>query len=471
MNRRASFRRKKPSKAKQAKSNLPKNAPLIQVTISHIGGRGDGVGTAEFTHNYETKEHHIFVPDTLAGEDVIVQPTNLSGQGIQAELRELVKSADNRKAPDCAASPACGGCQFQHMEPSSYQTWKKDQLVATLRRAGIEPEVWRDAYFAPSYQRRRARLAFRRRQDDVIIGFRARQSHQIIFPAECTVLAPEILALVTQLRDDIFMSLQSGMTGEVEITLCDNGCDIVIYSDDVISGDVTTSLTQKAAANDEIVRLCVVTKGEEPLLLFATEAPAISWQLSDANPDNRIILHPAPASFLQADRQAETIMAQDIFECLSGCERIVDLFAGSGTLSSHLLFNGNTASTISAFDSGQTALSAYEAIAHRNGKSMQLETTARNLFHAPLTPKELEGFDAAIIDPPRAGASAQMPALAQSQIPHIIMVSCNPHSFAKDAQILLEGGYHCRWARLVDQFALTSHSELIAYFFKDCESD
>ena len=466
--RRPSKGRSKSQRSQQAKSNLPKNAAPLRVTISHIGGRGDGVGTADYTYQYQTKSHQVFIPDTLPGEEVIAQPTNLNGQGIQAVLTELITSADDRKSPDCGASPRCGGCQFQHMSYQSYQRWKSDQLHQVFEKFNIQPEAWRPSFSASQNQRRRARVAFRRRQDDVIIGFRERSTHQIIFPEDCSILAPALYDLLKELRDNILLCLPNGHYGEIDLTLCDNGCDVSIHHDSAWPEEVMTALTIKAAES-HIIRLTMIENRGAPYLLFTSQQPTISWQLPEGASQTNITLQPAPASFLQADRQAEQVMASDIYDALSSCEMILDLFSGSGTLSAPLLFRDPAPRKISAYDSGKEALAAYEALAHQSGKSMQLDTSARNLFHAPLTAKELEGYDGVIIDPPRAGASAQMPAIANSRIAHVVMVSCNPHSFVKDAAILQEGGYHCQWARHIDQFLLTAHSEVIAYFTKQID--
>lgn len=452
----------------QNKGALPKNAPQITLTISHIGGRGDGVGVASYTHHYQTKEHQVFVPNTLPGEEVIAQPHTLNGQGIQADLRELVTSSDDRKEPDCNAYPACGGCQFQHMQTPSYEAWKSAQLQAVLTKFGITPEEWRTPYQAPMQSRRRARLAFRRRRDDVIIGFRARASHHIIPPDACSILDKAIMTLLDTLRDDIFLCLEEGMIGDVDITSCDEGLDVTCHVTEEWPASVISQLTMRAAQT-AIGRLSLAPKGQAPYLLFTNELPTITWHLPASASQQTIQLHPAPASFLQADRGAEQLMISDIFETLAKSDMILDLFAGSGTLSAPLLFRDVPPRKIAAYDSVKDALACYEEIAHKNGKATALDTHQRNLFDAPLTAKELEGFDAVIIDPPRAGATAQMPALAASHIPHIMMVSCNPHSFAKDAQLLQQGGYRCIWARHIDQFVLTSHSELIAYFHKETE--
>lgn len=462
-------RKTQTTKPSVAKRNLPKNTPPIEVTITHIGGRGDGIGKASYRHNYETKNHSVFVPDTLVGDVVIAQPVHITGQGIHAELRELLVSAPERKAPDCEASPACGGCQFQHMAQAPYQTWKSEMVRTTIAKSGLDTGMWRPDYFAKTQNRRRARLAYRRRKQDVLIGFRERGTHHIIYPAGCTILTPSLGALIANLRDDILLAFADGMTGEIEVTACDNGCDIVLHSAQSLPADMLAQVTLKASAHD-IARLTLQEKNQPPTPLFVKEAPLLKWDMPDGAAAKTVSLYPASGSFLQADKHAEMVMKTDIFEALSGATTILDLFSGSGTLSAPLLFQTPSPHKVCAYDSVAPALAAYGQIADSHGLSMHLETHTRNLFDAPLTSKELIGFDAAIIDPPRAGAHAQMPALADSAIATIMMVSCNPHSFARDAMILQEGGYRCEWVRHIDQFALTTHSEIIACFTKQSET-
>jgi 23S rRNA (uracil1939-C5)-methyltransferase len=92
----------------------------------------------------------------------------------------------------------------------------------------------------------------------------------------------------------------------------------------------------------------------------------------------------------------------------------------------------------------------------------RVTTEARDLFRRPLTPAELGRFDAVVIDPPRAGAAAQVAALAAARVPVIAAVSCNPVSFARDARVLVQAGYRLDWVQVVDQFRWSAHVELAA---------
>ena len=468
---RQSYRPKKgkPNQRKKAPQNrLARNAPPIEVTISYIGGRGDGVAEADYTHNYQTKSHMVFVPNSLPGEQLLVQPTSLDGQGIQSHILELKTASADRKEADCKAFPDCGGCQFQHMKQNAYQSWKDEQLQSVLRKAEFRPDEIRPTYTASPHNRRRARLAFRKRSDDVIIGFRQRSSHHIVPPEGCVILAHEITTLLPILETQLLSYLDHGNTGHIDINLCDNGCDVTIITDEPCPQQIITRLTS-AAADIDLARLSLIAPKQNSQLLLQKKDPKLQWDLPKGASQPSVTLTPAPATFLQADRQAESVMREDIFNALSGYQKIVDLFCGSGTLSAALLFQDTPPDYIDGFDTGAEAIASFQKMADFNGHGNRLSTYQRHLFDAPLTPKELASYDAAIMDPPRSGALAQAANLAKSDIKRIIMVSCNPYSFVKDAQLLREGGYQCQWMRHIDQFWLTSHSEIIACFDKQID--
>ena len=88
----------------------------------------------------------------------------------------------------------------------------------------------------------------------------------------------------------------------------------------------------------------------------------------------------------------------------------------------------------------------------------------RDLSHRPLLPAEFKGVEAVVVDPPRAGARAQIAQLASSGVGRIAMVSCNPATFARDARDLIDGGYRLEWVQPIDQFRWSAHVELVAGF-------
>jgi len=88
----------------------------------------------------------------------------------------------------------------------------------------------------------------------------------------------------------------------------------------------------------------------------------------------------------------------------------------------------------------------------------------RDLFRRPLVAQELRDIDVVVFDPPRQGAEAQSKQLAASKLAVIVAVSCNVATFARDAKILIDGGYHLESVTPVDQFRYSPHVELVAKF-------
>jgi 23S rRNA (uracil1939-C5)-methyltransferase len=169
---------------------------------------------------------------------------------------------------------------------------------------------------------------------------------------------------------------------------------------------------------------------------------------------------PPPGAFLQATAEGERALVGAVRAAAGGARRVADLFAGCGTFSLPLAVGA----AVLAVEGEAAMLAALAEAARRTPGLRPVRTEARDLFRRPLLAGELGGFDAVVIDPPRAGAEAQSRELARSGVPVIAAVSCDPASFARDAAILVAGGYRLDWVQPVDQFRWSGHVELAARF-------
>jgi 23S rRNA (uracil1939-C5)-methyltransferase len=158
--------------------------------------------------------------------------------------------------------------------------------------------------------------------------------------------------------------------------------------------------------------------------------------------------------FLQATEDGEAALVAAVRECVGDAARVADLFAGLGTF----------AIAVKAAYAAEASRDAAAAL-KRAAPAMAVEH--RDLYRRPLDAGELKRFDAVILDPPRAGAEAQVRALAGSAVSRIAYVSCNPATFARDARALVDGGYDLDWVRPVGQFRWSTHVELAARFSRD----
>ena len=450
---------RKPNQNRDRSARLPRNAPPVELEITHVGARGDGVGRAEYTHRYRTDEHAVFVPATLPGERVVAQPVSLSGQGMKTVLTEILSVSPQRREPDCGAFPACGGCSFQHWQDDAVTAWKQDQLASFLERADVVPRTVLPSHISPRHGRRRAGFHLKRLAGGIAAGFLERGSQRIVAPLGCSVLAPELMGCLERLAELAGRAFAVGLEIEARANGLDNGICLLLSGP---PGWHDGLLEPLAAWGVEagLARLSVCESGGTPLTLLAPAPPVLRF--------GDIAMTPPPGAFLQATREAEATLQQDVATFLQGAARIIDLYAGCGTLSLPLL---PTLSHLRAVEMDQAALESLRRAADLAGRGAQVTCHEADLAAAPLDAAQFDGLDGVIIDPPRAGAAAQCAALSQSAAPRVAMVSCNPATFARDAATLLAGGYRLERLRMVDQFRFSSHVEIFGGFARPAAGD
>jgi len=161
-------------------------------------------------------------------------------------------------------------------------------------------------------------------------------------------------------------------------------------------------------------------------------------------------------SFLQATEDGEAALVAAVREGAKGAARVADLFSGLGT------FGLSLPGQVTAAEASRDAILALKLASARSGRPIAAEH--RDLYRRPYDTAELAAFDAVVLDPPRAGAQDQVRELAASAVARIAYVSCNPATFARDAELLVKGGYKLDWVRPVGQFRWSTHVELAACF-------
>ena len=398
------------------------------VEIVRMGHAGDGV-TADGR----------FVPLTVPGDVLRIRQN-----GNRLEVEEVISPGPGRIASACRYFGRCGGCALQMMENNAYLAWKRELVTAALHQRGFsEPPV--EAILAVAAQtRRRAMLKCRKAGDQLLLGFYEANSHRLVDIAECPVLVPEITALLAPLKQALGRILSSGEQAELHVTASDTGLDLSLKLSRRRDPDLLMELSRLAAELD-LARLCW---NGEPLAVRTLPALRIG-RFSVALP---------PEAFLQPSKKGEKLLQHLVTETAVGAKRVADLFCGCGTFSFVLA----EWAQVTAIDSGAAQIAAVNVAAREFG--VRVEGQTRDLFRRPLIPAELGRFDCVVLDPPRPGATAQARNLAQSDVPSVLYVSCNPASFVRDARILCDGGYRLVRVVPVDQFLWSPHVELFAQF-------
>jgi 23S rRNA (uracil1939-C5)-methyltransferase len=138
-------------------------------------------------------------------------------------------------------------------------------------------------------------------------------------------------------------------------------------------------------------------------------------------------------------------------------ERVLDLYAGIGTISAAVAREG---ATVTAVEENPRAV--------RLG-ALNARINAANVEYRPgkveqvLREFRLGRFQAVVLDPPRAGCEpAAIAELIRLGVERLVYVSCEPSTHARDITALVRGGYRVRRAAIVDMFPQTYHIESVA---------
>ena len=408
------------------------------LVIDHVGHRGDGVGFAG--------GHTVFVPYTLGGETVEVGP--VADHPDRRLLLRVENPSAERIAPFCRYFGACGGCAIQHWRSESYRAWKRQIVVDTLAHARIECPV-DDLIDAHGAGRRRITAHARRGSDgELRVGFAAASSHAIVAIDACPILDPGLRGALDAARALAEVLKPTTKPLDIQVTATLGGLDVDVRG----SGPLPPAMIATLSRVAEQHRLARLTRHGE-LVLMRTP-PALSVGTAQVTLP--------PGSFLQATAAGEEALAALVVKHCKGAKHIADLFCGVGPFALRLA----TRARITAFDSDSGAAAALQKAATSTSGLKPIKAEARDLFRRPPMPQELRDFDAVVFDPPRQGAQAQVQQLAASKIPVVVAVSCNPATFARDARILIDGGYRIEGVTPVDQFRHTPHVELVARFKK-----
>lgn len=408
-------------------------------TISAMGASGDGIA--------DTERGRVFVPFSLPGERV-----NLAINGNRADMTALLSPSPERVEPLCAHFGACGGCALQHWQADAYRKWKRGLVVDALAAQGIEASVG-DLITSPPGSRRRAVFSAQMTREGLAFGFRRALSHAVEPIARCPVTSPAIIGRLDALKA-LALRIAPLAKGAFHLAVTETSAGLDIRADDVRSPDdaqrrglvqaVLAARFARFSMKDE-----VVVTVEEPQVMF-----------------DGIAVSPPPGAFLQATAQAESAMFAIVGGYLDGARRVADLFSGSGTFALPLARR----STVHAVETDAAALASLDRAARTamsaGVRLKPVTVEKRDLFMRPLTAKVLATYDAVVIDPPRAGAEAQMAQLARSSVKRIAAVSCNPLTLARDLKILISGGYGLLSVTPLDQFLHTPHVEAVALLAK-----
>jgi 23S rRNA (uracil1939-C5)-methyltransferase len=395
----------------------------LTLDILEMGARGDGIA--------EHGGERYFVPFTLPGEVVSAEAVDKRGEGVAAELIEVLAPSRHRETPPCAHFGLCGGCALQHWRRDVYTAWKIGLIERALKQRGVKAPAFEAPLLGTPGERRRADFVVRRQGRRALAGFHQRASARVVDVGVCIIARPTLTSLLEPLRAALADVLPDGAAADAIVNETDGGLDVLIRPHKRF--DLSLDRQQALVGLAEQANLARLSWGDRgnPEQIVSRRAPLLV--VGD------ITVETPPGTFLQATKRGELAMREAVdawTAWTAGAAKLADLFAGIGALTL------GRPGRLSLFESDNAAVTAVQAAARKAGGN-RIVAERRDLFRNPLTGKELDAFDAVVLDPPRAGAAAQVAELARSK-----------------------AGYRLEKLKPIDQFLWSGHVELISLFVK-----
>ncbi len=401
--------------------------------IVDLGAGGDGIAKLPDGRT-------AFIPLTVTG-DIVRADVDAQGRG---NLLEIIQPSPLRAFPPCPHFGICGGCALQHVDTITYQDFKKRQVLEFLSRAGVQISPAVESIFIPSGTRRRANFATRITKGRAVMGFHERKSATILNTPDCLLISDDVRRVMTGMKE--FLPLIAGEGQKMDVLIqCVEGRAEVALTGRIAPGWEAQQALSDAMRTLDLARISLRARDYESYEILL-EAHGF-FKAFDS-----LIVNLAPGAFLQPSDAGERALVDCVKGGAGDASCIADLFCGNGTFTGALMKGRD----VHAYDSAQDAIAALT----RAGANAQV----RNLFKNPLGGDQLHGVDCVVMDPPRAGAAAQVEALSNSGVGKVVYVSCNPQSFARDAAVLTGAGYKIETLTIVDQFIWSPHTELVAAF-------
>lgn len=400
----------------------------LTLHVVAMGRRGEGIA------------HHggrpVFVPGSLPGEIV-----RADGAGERLSLIAVEEASPARAEPFCGHYGRCGGCQLQHWREEPYRQWKAGLVAEALAARGLSislPEC-RDAH---GLGRRRVSIHARRKGSTVVAGFMEARSHTLLDIDACPVLEPALSPAF-----DVARGIAARLGDcDVAVTATLTGLDVSVRAERRIVE------TEHAKLADLVTALHLARLTVNAEVIATAVPPRVMIGTAD------VVL--PPGGFLQATQAGEEALAGLVLDHAGRAKMVADLFCGIGPFALRLAQRAK----VEAYDSDRAAIAALDSAARSASGLKPITAAVRDLFREPLVPNEMKHLDAVVFDPPRAGAEAQVRQLARSRVKTVVAVSCDASTFARDAELLVGGGYALKRVTAVDQFKWSSHVEVVALF-------
>ena len=428
-------------------------AKTYELEIESLSHEGRGIAHLD--------EKVIFVSGALPGEKVIADRTFSRAKFEEADVKEVLKPADNRIKPKCEVFGVCGGCSFQHLSSEDQiqakGKWLKD---AFLSQAKAKPKHWLEPLQVQSWgYRRKARLGVRyvAKKEKVLVGFREKKSGFITNMSRCEVLHPSLGDNLEVLAEAIERLSIKSQIPQIEVAVAENNTILILRHLEPLSAKDEQILLD--CANELDIAFYTQSGGEDTVKPLDQ-----ALELTYSHPDHMIDMVFLPTDFTQVNFELNRKMINLALEllALNDNDHVLDLFCGLGNFTLPI---ARYAKSVVGVEGDLGLVERAKQNAQRNSIE-NAEFYVADLFKSVAGMPWVRGktYNKALIDPARSGAIEIVELLPKLGVEQLVYVSCNPATLARDSAKLIELGYRLETAGVMDMFPQTAHVESIALF-------
>ncbi|WP_447556266.1 TRAM domain-containing protein [Vreelandella sp. EE22] len=440
-----------------------KSAESRTLTIDRLAHDGRGIA-----HNAAGKT--VFVEKALPGEQIEAAVHTQRKRFDEAHIKQRHTSASSRVAPPCPYFDKCGGCDLQHLEIDAQRAHKQRVVKELFARQGLALDRVTPLNGHQEHYRRRARLGVKLdSQHNVLLGFRAANSHRLVSIEHCHVLVPELSELIRPLHA-LLESLESPkLVGHVELIKPDGQPVLLIRQ---LKAHHQDARAWQAFADTRGISVGAWVGRETPAFSWYSPAPVLedtlSIQKAASEVPDSVTLGFNPGDFLQVNAEVNQRMINQVLAWLAptlsspDAPRVLDLFAGIGNFGLPLALLG---ARVHAVEGSPAMVSRIAENAQRYGLAITAQQA--DLSQAGPLAALFEAGDkvqGVVLDPPRDGAEAICHALGMHKVPRVAYISCDPATLARDAAHLVQKGYRIKDVAVADMFLHTAHIETLVLF-------
>lgn len=449
-----------------------------ELLIEDITGEGEGVG--------KINGYALFVKDTMPGDRIIAKVIKVKKNYGYGRLVTILQPSQNRCDAPCPNARACGGCTLMNMKYSAQLEYKRRKIAGNLERIGgfkgieIPPVTGMDN---PYRYRNKAQFPFGEKNGEIITGFYAGRTHDIIPCEDCLLGISDnsiILGAIKKYMSDNKVSAYDEKSGSgvirhvliragfktSEVMICIIANASRLPKEDLL---VSALLALKLSADLHITSIVLNTNMQNTNVIMGKECRVLYGNLYISDYIGENIYRISPLSFYQVN----PVQTEKLYELtlemagLSGNETVWDLYCGIGTIS---LFLARKAGKVFGVEVIPQAIEDAKFNAQRNGlNNVEFMTgKAEEIFPEQKRLRGSEVYaDVIVVDPPRKGCDEKLLETMLEMGPkRIVYVSCDSATLARDLRYLCEGGYEIMRVQGVDQFCHTGHVECVCLLSK-----